>query len=708
MASWQRFARVGVLLFGGASAVAVFVGFRERQPVASVGTVPKLDPRAVSESLDGRLPQWSGARKDFEITYSKAVTYDDGTSGFTGVQIVTKNRDGRDVVVNAPEARTGKDDQTFELLGGVTLRDSTGFELATERCEYREDGVVRAAGQVDFSKGRMRGGGVGMAFALNDDVLRVEERAWIDVAPSRNSEPMRFTAGSVTFDRQRDRLTLERDVHAVRGRQVTTADRATAHLSADEDVLTFVELRGRAGVDGEAGAVEAMRARDIDLDYTDDGATLERALLMGAASVTLRGRAGATGRQVAAERLESVLASDGALKRLTGEQQVVMSLPADAKGPARSIRSGALEASGAADGSLTGSRFSGGVVFEETASAKARSRVARSKVLTLDMADDDIAGAVFTGGTTFEEDDLRASSAEARYEPGSARLRLSGIDGGLLPTVSDRRLRVEAQTIDVGLERRTLDARGRVKTFLNRATASPSRDDSQPSSRLPGLFAQDQAANVTAARLVHDGEGGSARFSGDAWLWQGEREIRAGVIEINDTTGDLLAVGGARSKLMFESGQSEGEAHEIRYTDALRVITYCSTNASSVKCPPSSTAETRAGSRLNGKQGDLSGRRIDVVLDKGESRVDRIEAYEDVTAKVDAKTITGHRLTYHQSTDRYEVVGTPAAPVKLRTESCEENVGNTLIFDRSTDTMTVDGRSTRMQTKNPCRPQAPR
>jgi lipopolysaccharide export system protein LptA len=668
--------------------------------------VPKLDPRAISESLDGRLPQWSGARKDFEIAFSKVVTYEDGTKALTGVRIVTKNRDGRDVVVTAPEARTGKDEKTYELLGGVTLRDSTGFELATERCEYREDGVVRAAGQVDFSKGRMRGGGVGMAFGLNDDVLRVEDRAWIDVAASQNSEPMRFTAGSTTFDRQRDRLTLERDVHAVRGRQVTTAERATAHLSADEDVITFVELRGRAGVDGEAGAVEAMRARDIDLDYTDDGATLERALLMGAASVTLRGRAGVTGRQVAAERLESVLASDGALKRLTAEQQVVMSLPADAKGPARSIRSGALEASGAADGSLTGSRFSGGVVFEEAASGKARPRVARSKALTLEMAADDIAGAVFAGGAVFEEDDLRASSAEARYEPGSARLRLSGIEGGLLPTVSDRRLRVEAQTIDVGLERRTLDARGRVKTFLNRATASPS-DKGQPSSRLPGLFAQDQAANVTAARLVHDGEGGSARFSGDVWLWQGEREIRAGVIEINDTTGDLLAIGAARSRLIFESGQSEGEAHEIRYTDSLRVITYCSTHASAARCPPSSPAETRrpdvAGSRLNGKQGDLSGRRIDVVLDKAESRVDRIEAYEDVTAKVDAKTITGHRLTYHQSTDRYEVVGTPAAPVKLRTESCEENVGNTLIFDRSTDTMTVKGQGGRVQTKNTCR-----
>ena len=46
--------------------------------------------------------------------------------------------------------------------------------------------------------------------------------------------------------------------------------------------MTFIELRGNARVAG-GGAFDSMSARDIDLDYTDDGVTLERVALRGAA-----------------------------------------------------------------------------------------------------------------------------------------------------------------------------------------------------------------------------------------------------------------------------------------------------------------------------------------------------------------------------------------------------------------------------------------
>ena len=52
-------------------------------------------------------------------------------------------------------------------------------------------------------------------------------------------------------------------------------------------------------------------------------------------------------------------------------------------------------------------------------------------------------------------------------------------------------------------------------------------------------------------------------------------------------------------------------------------------------------------------------RHFEVILK--ESQVDRIEAYESVTALVDKKTITGARFTYRAEGDRYEVSGTPAA-----------------------------------------------
>jgi lipopolysaccharide export system protein LptA len=775
MTSWQRPVRIAVLVFGLAAGVIVFRGFRERPPVAVPGATPRLEEKAVSETWHAAIQQVSGLRKAFDVKCTKSVTYEDGSTTCFDVRIATTNRDGREVVVTAREGRD-QGGSKYALTGDVHLKDEAGFELTTAASEY--DGgsqMARATGPVSFSKGRMRGTGIGMSYDLAGDVLHIADEARIDVSGDESSS-MQSSAGSATLDRRQDLLTLDRDVHAVHGLQATDADRAVARLSAEEDVITFVELRGHAKVEGGEGPLRSMRANDIDLDYTDTGKALERAVLIGDATVVLEsqdgsaarvvsadraiaqlaegevirdvelrgaakvdggsgplqsmhardidlrytsdgkaldravlagsaglvlaGKKGAAGRRLGADRLDAALAPDGTLSRLTGEGRVSMELPADAGAPARSVVSETMEGTGGAGGALTSARFAGRVVFQEQASGTGRPRVARSGELALAMSDDAISSAVFRRAVTFEEDDLRATAAEARYEPGVGRLALSGVESGALPTVSDEQLRVEAQAIAIGLEKRALDATGKVKTLLNpakREGRGTGRGRSE-STRLPGLFAQDQAANVTSARLVHDGEGGVAHYSGSVWLWQGEKEIRAEAIDINQTTGDLTAYGNASSTLVFDSGRSDGQAPEIRYADATRVITYASTQGSQ--------APRRAAARLRGPQGDLAGVRIEVILK--ESQVDRIEAYELVTALVDKKTITGHRFTYRAEGEQYEVVGTPHAPMTVRIESCQETMGNTLTFDRSTDTMTVDGRSTRMQTKNPCRPQAPR
>ncbi len=92
----------------------------------------------------------------------------------------------------------------------------------------------------------------------------------------------------------------------------------TARLSADEEAITFIELRGNSRVTGGSGTLDAMSARDIDLDYTDDGETLERVLLNG------RRRAGADRAErrqrtpdQRARPLDVALAPDGDVTRAT-------------------------------------------------------------------------------------------------------------------------------------------------------------------------------------------------------------------------------------------------------------------------------------------------------------------------------------------------------------------------------------------------------
>ncbi|HEX5108045.1 MAG TPA: LptA/OstA family protein [Vicinamibacterales bacterium] len=709
MTSWQRRARLGVLLFGATCAAIVYFGFRARQPLASHASIPPLEPRVVSEMTGGAQVGFSGLRKNYEVECPHIVNYDDGTTKCVGVTFKSTNREGREFVVVAAEGKT-KDEKDYELSGGVILRDSSGFELVTDRCQFNKDtGIANAVGMVTFSKGRMQGTGEGMLYDQMGDVLRIFDKAHVDVNGETAKSTMRFTSGAATLDRMRDLLTLERAVHAVRGSEVTDADLATARLSADEDVVTFIELRGNSRVEGGAESLQSMRARDIDLDYTDDGRLLERAVLTSQGSVAMKGEHGAAGRTISAESIDVTLAPDGAVTRLLGDQKVTMSLPASAAAPARSVEADKLEATGAAGGSLKEARFTsnvGQVVFREAAAAGGQPRLARARALTLELAGDAVASALFTGAATFEEDDLKASAPEARYQPEAESLRLESSDSGGVPIVSDERLRVEAQAIDVGLEKRAIVAVGKVKTFLRPGNATPSRPgrdgtSAQPS-RLPGLFSQNQDANVTAGRLDYDGGAGSARYSGSVWLWQGENEIRGDRIDLNQTTGDLLAVGSARSRLVFDTGTSEGRAHEIRYVDANRAITYAPEKAAAAAAPG-------AASHVRGPQGDLDARQIEVLLAKTESRVERIEADNAVTARLDDKTLEGHHLTYYGENERYRVTGTPQRRVSFRRESCKEVVGNALTYERSTDRMTIDGQDVgRGDTKDTCRQPASR
>ena len=126
----------------------------------------------------------------------------------------------------------------------------------------------------------MTGSGVGMTYNQMTDVLTLADQARVVITDESGKAVNEFSSGSATLARLENYLALEDDVHALRGDQVLDADRGRALLSEDDEHITFIELRGDSQVAG-GSAFESMTARDIDLDYTDDGATLERAQLTG-------------------------------------------------------------------------------------------------------------------------------------------------------------------------------------------------------------------------------------------------------------------------------------------------------------------------------------------------------------------------------------------------------------------------------------------
>ena len=707
---WQRRARLGLGVFAIAFAIVVYATMGERRMAAPVERPARLDPRAILESAGAAFQQFQEARQDYVIEADRQLTYEGGATKFIGVTIKVRQRAGRDFVVSGREAQAGENKKELEITGDVKLSASDGFVATADRATFSEaDTTVRVAGPVSFQKGRLTGFGVGMIYEQSTDVLSLAEQARVTLTDETGKAVTEFRSGSATLARLENYLALEENVHALRGEQVLEADRSRALLSESDEYITFIELRGNARVVG-GNAFDSMTARDIDLDYTEDGGTLERVALTGSGVIKMGGDDGESGRQFSGDSLELVFAPDASLTRVVGRGTVIVDLPGASGLPARNIKAQAFEATGEPGEDLTAARFNDQVEFREEAQGGRAPRLARANALRITLAQDAVTSAVFTGSVTFEEQGLQASGAQAQYNPAEGTLRLSGKDAGGGPRVADAQIEIDADAIDVTLQGRRMTATGTVKTLLHPSAAGPggARGQAVPAQgRLPGLLQEGQAANVSANTLEYQGGAGAAIYSGNATLWQGETAIRADVIALDQTRADLVASGAARSSIVFDTGMSIARAAEIRYDDAARTITYASrppapvspdaptlgipvAPAPVISIAPPPLAPPSVLSQLSGPQGDLRALRIEVVLAQTAARPERLEAYTDVSVHLDTRVATGDRLTYFAEDERYVMTGIATVPVRI-VEECRETSGRTVTFFKSAERIIVDG-----------------
>lgn len=753
MTSWQKRARIGIAVFGVAFAILVYTAIGERQAPVPPTAVERLDPKALMETVSGALQRVTGVERDFDVSFERSLSYEDGSSRFFGVTITVKNRGGRDYVITAREAFAGKGQTDLQLTGDVKLVASDGFELTTSEATFnQETSLARAEGAVDFRKGRMSGSGRGMSYDQPRDVLHFAADSKVIVVDGKGRVTLDFSAGASTLDRLQHVLSLENTVHVVRDEQVIDGDRGTARLSETNEIVTYIELRGNARVAGGGSSIDSMSGRDIDLDYTDDGETLERVALNGGGAIAMTPTGTATGRRLRGEALNLELSPDGSLTRALGEGAVGLDLPGTDASAARTITADRLDATGAAGRGLTGATFTSEgcgpgparqrcVEYREERKAGAP-RVAHASRLVATLSDDAVSSAVFTGAVTFEEDRLSASAGELRYAPDAGTLQLAGSTGAAGPRVEDEQVTIEGRAIDIALDTRHMSAKGDVQTTLRpaRSTAGAGQGDAGQAGRRPGFLKPGESVRVNGGALEYLGAAGKATYTGNALLTQGTAStIRGSEIVIDQQTGDLVATGNARSDLTLDGGRSTGLAHEMRYDERTRVITYSlpggaaagraaaapvlgggpqasGTAAASVgavpeggrAAAPASATTPPAFVRLVGPDGDISAQRIEIVLATDANRVDRLEAYVNVSVKLGSRTASGARLTYHAADERYVMSAAAGTPVLIRdgsrVQGCSEASGQTLTFFKGTDTMTLGGEVARTQTKSggPC------
>jgi len=679
---WQKWARLLAATIGITAAVVVYATMGERAKPVPFNEPTRIDPKAIIESSGNVVQQVRGARQDFLIEAERQLTYEGGSTKLLGVKITVRNRGGRDYVVSGREAQAGENQKDLHLTGGVELKASDGFTLKTDNAAFNQDsGLMTAPGAVTFERDRLSGSGLGMSYDKNTDVLSLTEQSHVMLRDEQGKTTLEFTSGKSTLDRMAHTLALDGNVHALRDEQVIEAAQGLARLTADDQRITDIELRGDSRVTGGGSGVDAMSARDMNLHYAADGRTLEHAQLIGGGAVALTGQNGSPGRQFIGETLDMLLAPDGSLTKATGRENVRLDLPASADAPARSIKARTLDADGVAGKGLTAARFAENVEYREESGKSSSARTARARALTATLDNDAIDSALFTGAVKFEEQGLQAAAGEARYDPAVGSLRLSGVEGGVVPRVADDQVTIDANTIDVALQGRLMKAAGGVKTML-RASKS----------KLPGLLKQDQPANVNADALDYQGAAGQAIYTGNATMWQGETAVRAEKVTIDQSKGDFLGSGNARSTIVLDTGVSVAHAADIRYDDAAHTITYAST--------PNAAGAITAPAQLSGPQGDLRANRIQVILAPTGGHITRLEAYTNVSLKLDMRSAVGERLTYFADDDRYLMSGAGTKSVKV-VESCRETTGRTLTFFKSTDRIIVDGNEEiRTQTRN--------
>jgi len=698
-----------VAVFGIVLGVIVYLSISTRQPAARSVPIVLLEKGKNSETGKGSLERGQ-TQRDFDIKFEKVITFEDGSTKMVKPTITVQKSDGKTYVVTADEAQAGQHQKEKRLSGHVTMTASDGFEMRTDNATQSEDqGLIRVPGAVAFKKGRMSGNGTNGIFDQNNDVLTINEKAAVTVVDEAGHPTTDFTSGSAVLDRMQHVLTLDKQVHVVRGAQITDTDHSTARLSENNEIITYLELRGQSRVSG-ASAVRSMSARDIDMDYSEDGRTLERVTLNGQAEITPTTQGEGPARSIAAEdSLDVLFAPDGSVVSVTGRKNTRLDLPPSKDSPGGRITAQAIDASGQEGRGLTAARFTDDVEYHEPARANGSPRTVRARTLEAALADDAITEAVFKDHVVFEEKDLNASAPQVSYQPSKNAIELIGPDNAPAAShVAIDQIEIDARRINVALDTRKIQAT-QVKTTLRPKTAG-SRGTAKQS--MPGLLKQGDAANVNADSLDYTSATGVATYSGNARLFQGATSISAtNAITVDREKGDLSATGSARSTLDLDGGRTTGSAEEIKYVDSTRTVTYsvppvAPTRGRGVGSPSAGSggranaAPAPARAQVKGPQGDLRADRIEIVLAQPDNRMDRLEAFTRVRLDVETKTATGDRLTYHADTDRYVMSGTGAMPVSVvvttaatatSAPSCRETTGRTLTFSKATDTIGVDG-----------------
>lgn len=709
---WQRAAQAVIaLLVIGFIALLVMTLRKERTVLPPEAPPQRLDPKSTLESQGGGFNSFTdpSGRERWRIDFGTHVALPDGQSRFSKPVKVTINRGEQPLVITADEVDVTHKAETAEravFKGDVRFTRAGGLEVKTPEATYTEaDGMVVMPGPVEFTKGRMQGSGVGATYDQNREVLWILDQARITVAADKGGQgALNAVSTKAGLARAEHYMVLEGSARIEGDGRLLQADLITIRLTADDERIQMLELRGQSRITGGQGGPQAMTARDIDLTYGDDGRTLQFAKLVENAVLQLPGAGSGAGKRVAAQTIDLALGPDGStVTGLNATQQVQVDLPAENGGPLQRVSAQALTAAGAPGTGLQSATFTGAVEYRETPARigmralggkrcsepmRANERAACSETLVLETKPGlgALQKADFRGNVKFlDGPDFSGQAQQGIYHIAGDRLELmpaEGQPGPASPRVTDGKVSVAARTIQFTLSTREMTADTAV-----RSTILPQKGKAAAGSaaRIPSMLAQEQEVNVTSNRLQYKGT--AATYSGDVRLWQDKTTIKGDTILIEEKTGNLTATGGVTTVFFFEDTdrktaakrvvESTGKARTFVYNDARRTATY-----------------TEAA-QIDGPQGNVSGDRIVLFLKPGVNELERAEAFGvkgSVVVIEGPRIAKGDHLVYTAADDNYMMNGTPVEVIEEKKNgTCQSTVGAAATFSRTSDQANFQG-----------------
>lgn len=689
MSSWQRRLRLTIALGAVALVIAVAFAFQRRSSLRD-NTIVSSDPKALIETFDFHKTRHNRDKEEVDIRAAVMRAYGDGTAKGEKLTVTTERSGGRTFILKSDRAEVGKDESSYTLEGHVQLTASDGLSVQTERATYLEaEGIIRAAGPVTFSRGRMTGSGIGFAYDKNHDLLRILKDVSIQTTAGANAEgaqaPMTLTSTSMEVDRVADIFRFEHAFKATRGAELIEAANGLAHMTASDDRLRLLELRGGSSITpapAGPGSLQQMTGRDIDLRYGEDGETIEHALIVGSGVIRVAGETPQTSRRISADTFDVPLGARGTRPTaLTARGRVEMEIPAEKGAAARTITAETLDGTGDETNGLTSAMFAGKVVFRERAADVDRSATSELLQVALKPGFSAIDEATFLRPVEFVDRRMTARAARGRYALAAGVLDLSGSEPGFVrPNVRDDRINIDADGMVITLDGPSVLAKGSVRTALQ-----PSKGDAD--SKTPSMFKKDQPVNVTSNELRYDGAAEQAHYSGDAQLWQAETTIKGVRISLDSKTGDLKASGEpvATTTVLMQTAKdgkkertrANAKSKELVYEEAERRATYL------------------GEAYLNGPQGELRSPKIELYLKPSGDEVERVEAYDGTVLTEPRRKTTGDRLTYTSADEKYVILG---RPLKVEDECSGVTEGRSLTYLKGADRIVVDG-SEQMRTR---------